>query len=790
MWKLQRIECENFISFRAAALEIPQRVCSLVYGINNDNDRQKNNGTGKSSIIEAIAFGLTGEPLRSVDKTEEIINDQSETAHVMLSLLNDYDNMKFTIDRTIDRKNPQIIECHKYDADGVEIEMDKTVQPTVLDYNRYILSEIGLSKDDIYSNFILSNAKYKSFFDASDKTKKAMINRFSGADMVDQAIELLQNDKKPAEDAVIKARENRIAVEAKIEAITNQLTDLDNKRAEWAAEKENKVSGLQAQITDARESIRGFKERIKEANNRLEVIDHVGDMVEKLEEKNFALHDTYHRISEAFEGNKLVAIKDYVAMAKDSNETIDDINRTIKEHKVAIKELQPEVGSLKADLEKAQKNLEDTRASYDKQDKESAAILDEIANDIKNTKEKQREQQEIVTDIQNAYSNIKRSIIQFQNQLYGAVVCPKCSHKFFIKGDKSVEEVEAEIADLEKANAENEIQLEKANKKVDKFVADIKSYREEQEEEQKIVDDRAAHLREIRITVNGINNKLDGFLQDLQNKQRKIASLEAVLGNEQTRIDGYFRSMIDEALGIVDNALDRGEAYVKTLKDTIVTKEAFIEATQEAIEKIKKATQDDIIDKLQNDKAIYQEELTAASKCLEKAQTEYDKYVMQENHFVEFRSYLANKKVEAISAVTNHFLELIGSDLRVEMVGFKKLKSGKIRDKITVNLLRNGVPCGSYARHSGGERARINLASILGLQKLTNNTAPIGKGLDLIVLDEILEASDTSGIESSCQALNKLDITSLMVTQNPVSDNADHVIVVQKENGFSQIIEQ
>lgn len=787
MWRIIKVHCENFISFKEADLDIPQGGCTLIYGINNDNAQQKNNGTGKSSIIEAIAFGLTGEPLRAVDKTEEIINDNSETASVSLELTNDYDMTAFVIKRAISRSAAQTIECHKYDELNFEIETEKTSQPTVLDYNRYILEEIGLTKDDIYSNFILSKNKYKSFFDANDKTKKAMINRFSGADMVDQSIEALQADKKPAEDAVTKARENKIAVEAKIEVVTNQLADLDNKKAEWEAEKENKVSNLQTQIAEARENIRGLKEKIKEANKRLDVIDGVGDVVEGLEESGLKLYNAYGCIVKTFSDNKLTAIKDYVAMAEDSNETISDINGTISEHKSAIKKLQPEVDELKADLEKAQKNLEETRASYDKQDKESAAILDEIANDLRNTREKQREQQEIVTDIQDAISAIQRSTLLLQNQLYGAITCPKCSHKFFVKGDKSVEEVETEIADLEKAKSENEAQLVKATKKADKLANDVKSFLDEQDEEQKILDGRAAHLREIKVTVNKANNELDKVLQDLQNKQRKIASMEAVLGNEQTRIDGYFRSMIDEALGIIDDAMDRGEAYIKNLKDTIVTQEAFIEATQEAIEKVRKATQGDIVERLGKSKAEYEKELRVALNELEEKQAEYDKYVVQENRFIEFRSYLANKKVEAISAVTNHFLELIGSDLRIEMLGFKKLKNGKIRDKITVNLLRNGILCGSYARHSGGERARVNLASILGLQKLTNSSAPKGKGLDMLILDEILSESDSAGIESISKALNDLRVTSLLVTQDTVCDCDGNVILVTKEHGISTI---
>lgn len=164
MWKIRFIECENFISFQDAGVDIPQNVCTLIYGLNNDNMQQRNNGTGKSSIIEAIAFALTGEPLRSVDKAEEIINDNSDTANVYMELYNDYDKTVLTIERTLSRKSPQVIQCHKYNEQNDEIDQTLTSQPTVADYNRYILEEIGLTKDDIYSNFILSNSKYKSFF--------------------------------------------------------------------------------------------------------------------------------------------------------------------------------------------------------------------------------------------------------------------------------------------------------------------------------------------------------------------------------------------------------------------------------------------------------------------------------------------------------------------------------------------------------------------------------------------------------------------------------------------------
>lgn len=787
MWRIVKVQCENFISFREAELWVPGGGCTLIYGINNDNVKQKNNGTGKSSIIEAIAFGLTGEPLRAVDKTEEIINDASETAHVCLELANDYDMTVLVIDRTISRSAAQIIECHKYDEFNCEIEQDKTSQPTVLDYNRYILDEIGLTKDDIYSNFILSKNKYKSFFDAGDKAKKAMINRFSGADMVDQSIEALQIDMKPVEEAVVKAHEDKIAVDAKIEVVENQLADLANKESEWAATQEAKIADLQGLIAKSRENIRMTNDSIQKANERLNKIDSVGNKIEDLENLEFGLAPSYDEILALLKDNRLAEIKDYRAMSEESANAIKDAKTKLGEYEESQSKYEAEIADCQKSLDKAQKDYDSTRKQYDKQNADSKSILDDINNDIAKTREKIREQRELADDINDAIRRINHASGELQNQLYGVITCPQCSHKFFIKSDKSVEDVETEIADLKTAKSENDAQLDKANKTLERLSKDLKSYNEERDEEQKIIDGRAAHLREISISVSQANNALDDILQRSQNRQRVMSSLKAKIESEQVRIDSLIRSMFDEAYGIIDDAMDRGETYIKSLKDSIATDEAAITAFQQSIEQVKNASQADIFDRLNKSKAEHEKELRSAILKLEKAQSEYDRYVVQENRFIEFRSYLANKKVEAISAVTNHFLELIGSDLRVEMLGFKKLKNGKIRDKITVNLLRDGILCGSYARHSGGERARVNLASILGLQTLTNMSAPKGKGLDILVLDEILSESDSAGIESISKALNDLHVTSLLVTQDTIVDHDGKVILVTKENGISTI---
>jgi exonuclease SbcC len=125
--------------------------------------------------------------------------------------------------------------------------------------------------------------------------------------------------------------------------------------------------------------------------------------------------------------------------------------------------------------------------------------------------------------------------------------------------------------------------------------------------------------------------------------------------------------------------------------------------------------------------------------------------------------------------------------LRVNLSGYTQLKSGGIREKISVSITRDGIDIGSFGKCSAGEAARINLASLLAMQRLVNGNAGFGKGLDLLVLDEILEAVDESGLASIFKALNGLGATALVVSHGLINEGYPHRITILKENGESRI---
>jgi exonuclease SbcC len=215
--------------------------------------------------------------------------------------------------------------------------------------------------------------------------------------------------------------------------------------------------------------------------------------------------------------------------------------------------------------------------------------------------------------------------------------------------------------------------------------------------------------------------------------------------------------------------------------------EGRIAAYLESIEDIKKSSENDFIETLKASKEVYEKDLENVRIGKETVEKQLADYKRQEAIFVEFKTYLANTKIEALSQITNEFLEAIGSDIRIVFSGYTVLKSGKIRDKISISLTRDGVDCGSFGKFSEGEKARVNLANILAMHKLTNVNCPDGKGLNLLILDEILDATDESGLANIFDSLNSLKITSLVVSHGLVQEGYPHKLIVNKSNGISYI---
>lgn len=772
MWKLERVYAKNLCAFHEVDYNIQPSCTTLIFGNNLDNDSQASNGSGKSALIEAISIGLTGETLRKI-KMDEIINDMSDEAIVSLLLSNDETGQKFHINRRLSRKKPQEITTSFLGNCGEESE--PIVQSSVADYNKFILETLGLSKDDIYSNFILSKHKYVSFLSSSDRDKKEIINRFSNGIIVDEAIEALVVDMEPLQQQLKEAESLVANYSGRVSAIDDQIANALVEATEKSQNKAKRIEELNHKIASKRAFIREQENAKTSSNTNLDNYDIVDQELQDLENSEKSLVDSQNTINKLFTRYKLT--------------NTDNFEDKIAQCRAQLSSLEEKQIALKNKLEAQNDKLNEASVSYNSclaLYKEFNGTYDTKVDGIKkemkalgsSIKVLETEQDKL----QDKRNDTNALIANLEKQLAGVISCPKCKHEFTLSDNIDIDDARSRISqaqsDLDVINAtiiENK----------DKIDDCTQSGRNKRKELDGIENEKAqlsSNVAKAQTSVNEIQKRLSeisGYITDVSYN----------ISNAQKSIDAARKHLFDQAFEILDAAIKSEEDAISKIDIEISNANGIILSYKETIKETEHSSETNMTDSLKESKKKYEKELNKAISDKEEIERQFNELKVQEATFIEFKTHLANTKINDLSCITNNFLEAIGSDIRIAFSGYTVLKSGKIRDKISISLIRDGVDCGSFDKFSEGEKARVNLANILAMHKLTNVNCLDGKGLDLLILDEILEATDESGLANIFEALNSLRITSLVVSHGNIAENYPYKLVVNKQNGVSFINE-
>ena len=772
MWKLKSIEAENLCAFRSLAYKLQQGVTTLIFGNNKDNDSQQSNGAGKSALLECIAVGLTGSPLRKI-RTEEIINDAAEQCRITLHLANDASNEELIIARSIPRKGASTVACKLYRG-GELVTTDEAVQHSVDAYNKYILEKLGITREELLNNFILSKYRYEDFLSSSDKEKKEIINRFSNGILVDEAIARVEEDIQPLSDEQQKINLELAGIDGRIEMLQEQIEKEVVAGEERGRNRESRIAELEESITAKREYIRTHKETLAGIDATIAEVDKADKELQALESSDTSLEDC------------LKAIDALMPLFPDAHRT--DWSRTLKLKKEDLLLAQSSLENLDASVNHAEAVLKE---KYDAFEKFKVQYTDFVTQYGDKCEEYSTRLHEIDKTLRNLASRLeelrrKRRVIsagidELSNKLAGSITCPKCGHEFLVAqpqfdieaGTKELRlrqqqlsEINGNIEAEQNSSEEAEMQQSKLNSERRTLDSDRSRWEQELSDHERAVCSATSEVERAE-----------------HNRRRTKAEVAAM----QDEIDSIRRKAFDEFFGNIDERNAALSRERRKIVEDIRSAECAIETLQETIREVNEMAAEDLTLSLR--KTLEQEKQRSMETA--KRKFEVDDKVralgVQRERFVQFKTYLANTKIEALSRITNEFLIGIGSDIRIRFDGYTVLKSGKVREKISISLLRDGVDCGSFGKFSAGEAARVNLATILAMQKLVNANCDDEKGLDLLVLDEILEAVDEAGLSSMFDALNALGGTVLVVSHGNVTAGYPHKLVITKENGESRI---
>lgn len=773
MYKLISIEAKNIGSFKELKYAPLQGVTTLIFGENKDNASQLSNGSGKSYLIEALVIGLLGQPLREDIKTEEAINNEEDEASVSIVFQNQTE--VFTVHRFISRKTSAVVRC-EIARDGVIVDTGETVKSSVSEYNKYILEKLGVSKDELLNNFILSKHKYKNFLSSSDKEKKEIINRFSNGTLVDQAIEQLALDKAPQEELVASLELEEAKLLGRIEALTDQI-EIEKKSSIEKSERKK------ASITKARENILSRKNEISEINsqilelkNKLNAVTETDNWASDLECGDESVLECYSQLKGAC--NRIgVSIQNWEDRLKTFSSQIDGFKNTLCEIQKKEDDLIGLEAITKADVEKSEREYEHAKKKQEEAEKEidnKARELNVVISDLRVSKDKLSDERK----------NIEKQLALIENKLHGTISCPKCSHEFVLS-DKNFD-VEVGRESIKRGN-ENCQKIAESIKAIDLQISDTEKSKDKLFSEK--IDMNSLVVNEYR--------KMSSFQKtymEITNSMKDVKKQQMEIGDKirqaSTKIDGAKKEMFNEFFDAIDSLTMSFQKSIREAESRIDRAKSAIDESNRLIIELENADIQSTIESLKTSIDECQTKADGTSKRKIDAIAKLAELKTQEQRFIEFKTYLANTKIEAIGRVTNEFLESIGSDIRIKFSGYTVLKSGKVRDKISISIIRDGIDCGSFGKFSEGEKSRVNLATILAMQKLINSNCDHDKGLDLLVLDEIMEASDETGLACMFSALNSLGITAMVVSHGNVAENYPYRIIIKKENGESIIEER
>lgn len=390
-----------------------------------------------------------------------------------------------------------------------------------------------------------------------------------------------------------------------------------------------------------------------------------------------------------------------------------------------LKELSDKISEAEEEIVEIDGNLKKWEKAVKTREEQIQAITVEDTTQLKKDRKKLKEEIDELDEEVTETKAIRRKI---QAELNGTITCPKCKHEFINESELelSVEEAKGALKEADTAIAAAEKKLYIKNKKMKKLKAQIAEAERAEELVGEIEEEKASYERKIK-------NKT----QDRSELLEKIAKWEAEKkAIKKRKKDDKLLSSLNQRIGECDSEIEK------------LTKQLL--PISEEMETIK-----------------------------------FWQFNMGRSGFM---TYLANKSIKIIEGITNSYLRKFGVDISVLINGFTILKSGEVREKIDVFVLNDGVTAELFMAKSGGERGRVTLAGVLGIQHLINLSTN-GRGLNLLLLDEVFPGIDSKGQEKIINTLNKIGITVMMITQN-VSDNlnVDNKITVVKEGGISSFI--
>lgn len=227
------------IGAQTQAVNFDQCQLTLVLGHNLDlGGDGSRNGTGKTTIVNALSYGLYGDALTNIRK-DNLIN-KTNAKGMIVSVEFEKDGTEYRIERG---RRPNTL---KFFVNGTNRE-DGEQQGDSRETQKEIEKIIGFPHE-MFKQLIALNTYTEPFLSLKANDQRAMIEQLLGITELSLKADVLKELLKYTKDS-IKEEEIRItAVKNSNERVQRNIKDIESRGKAWAKTKEDKVADMQTSI--------------------------------------------------------------------------------------------------------------------------------------------------------------------------------------------------------------------------------------------------------------------------------------------------------------------------------------------------------------------------------------------------------------------------------------------------------------------------------------------------------------------------------------------------------------
>tara|TARA_B100000925_G_scaffold228266_1_gene176752 strand:+ start:14161 stop:15933 length:1773 start_codon:yes stop_codon:yes gene_type:complete len=246
MIKVKSLTVKNFMSVgnSTQAVDFDKQQLTLVLGENLDqggDDSGSRNGTGKTTIINALSYALFGVALTNI-RRDNLVNKTNNKA-MLVTLAFEKDNTEYHIERG---RKPNTL---KFKINGQDQEISDESQGDSRKTQEDINSLLGMSHE-MFKHIVALNTYTEPFLALKNNDQRAIIEQLLGITILSEKADLLREKIKITRDDITEENARIQAVKTSNEKITESIGNLQSRKKAWIATNKSERDKLNKAIKE------------------------------------------------------------------------------------------------------------------------------------------------------------------------------------------------------------------------------------------------------------------------------------------------------------------------------------------------------------------------------------------------------------------------------------------------------------------------------------------------------------------------------------------------------------